>query len=142
MRKILLSLGIVFGLVTASYAAVPVPKDSGNSQVVEPAWAGASTCMIDNSTGTADLLCATGKGVVLGVFSSSVAATDFLVLRDSATANHTSTKLFAITAPGATGGPFVAGPKFTNGLVATLSVAPPAATGNWTILYRLQSDQN
>lgn len=139
MRKILFSLALVLGMVSASYAAIPVPTDKQNLQVQNPAWAGASTCDIGNSSGTQDVICATGKGVVFAVISTSGTSipADFVTFRDSATANHTSTALFYAA------GNFTptVGPQFTNGLIATNS-ASAGTNEHYVILYRLQSNQN
>jgi len=145
MKRLLISLMLVLGFATASYAAIPVPKDSNNLQIGNPLWAGAASYDMGTATGTTDVLVATGKGIIFGVIvsSSTGASSDFITFRDSATANHTSGVLFVgAVQNSATVQPFYpVSVKFVNGISATMN----AATGNnehWTILYRLQSDQN
>lgn len=139
MKK-LVSVLLALGLSVSAYAADIVPTNSLGGQT-EPAFAGASSCMVTNSTGTASLLCYTGAGVILGVYGSSVAVTDQIVIRDSNTANSTSIPLIALdlTALSKPGGYF---PQFINGLAVKASAAPPAGNGSaqalpaWTIIYR------
>jgi len=146
MRRIILSLGLVLGMVSASYSAIPVPTDKQNAQVIDPRWAGASVCDMSISSGTQDVLCATGKGVIFGVIVSSSAGASslFVTLRDTATANHSSSVLSVHTAANSVASTLLTFPvsiKFVNGLNATMSAAP-GSNEHWEILYRLQSDQN
>ena len=146
MKRLIVSSLFILGLVTASYAAVPVPTDKQNVQIGDPRWGGASTCVIDQTTGTNDLLCATGKGVIFGVLvsSSAGASSAYITFRDTATANHTSTVLGAVAPGNSAASPLTQFPlsiKFVNGLNATMG-SSAGKLETWTILYRLQSDQN
>lgn len=143
--KRLFILALSLGLATASYAAIPVPTDKQNLQVDNPLWAGAATFDIGNASGTTDELIATGKGILFGVLvtSNTGATTDYVVFRDTATANHTSTILVTAAAPSTalTQQPiFAMSVKFVNGLCATMA-STPGVQEHWTVLYRLQSDQ-
>lgn len=118
---------LALGLSISAFAADTTPVDTHGGSTT-PNYAGSKTCVISASTGTNDLLCATGAGVILQVIPSST-TTDILVFRDSATANHSSTVLASV------GGAAVAGiyiyPKFNNGLSVTAS----AANGSLTVIY-------
>lgn len=135
MKK-MFALLLGFAMVGPAFGAMDLPVDQSGNPIGFDKLAGADSCVIDASTGTSAVLCATGKGVVLAVIGSSVAVTDQLVFRDSATANTTSAKLMVLsqgTAVAKIDGPFA---RFSNGLSVNATVAPVAATGNWTILYR------
>jgi hypothetical protein len=137
MKQLYISALLTVGLSISALAVQTTPKDtSGNS--LEPLYAGVKTCEITNSTGTAALLCATGSGIVLDVYASSVAATDTIVFRDSATANTSSTVLLEVTQANLAARHIY--PRFNNGLSANCIVAPTAAgtntsRPNWTIVY-------
>jgi hypothetical protein len=118
---------LAMGLSISAFAADSVPTDSkGNSS--QPQYAGSKTCIIDVSTGTNSVLCATGVGVILQVIPSST-TTDIIVFRDSATANTSSTKL-AVLGGAAVAGTYVY-PRFNNGLSANLLTVG----GTWTVIY-------
>lgn len=141
MKKLAMYTLLVLGLsVSASFAADNVPTNTLGGQT-EPVYAGASSCMITNSTGTTNLLCTSGAGIILGIYGSSVAVTDQLVIRDSNTANSTSSPLIAVDLT-ALSKPAQMFPRFVNGLAVKLSVAPTAGNGvseaipAWTIVYR------
>ena len=140
MKKLLLASFLTGGLSISAYAvpgadSVPVDNKGG---VTNPQYAGSRSCFIGNSTGTNSLLCDTGAGIILAVYASSVAATDQIVFRDSATANNSSTRLLAMDKAGlAEEGKFY--PQYKNGLSVTLGVAPAAAgpaVPSWTVIYR------
>lgn len=136
MRKIVAMLLALGFIASPSFAAVDVPNNQHGEAINDSILAGADSCVIDNSTGTTALLCTTGAGVVLGVVNTSTTATDFLTFRDSATANTSSAKLMVVGATAVNSrvdGPLA---RFSNGLSVNASVAPPVATGHWTILYR------
>lgn len=140
MKKLFLASLLTMGLsipVMAAPASDLVPTDSkGNA--TNPLFAGASTCVIDASTGTSALLCDTGAGVILDIIASSVTATDPIVLRDSATANTTSTVLFTAVQSSLAGAHVF--PRYKNGLSANVKVAPGAVSSGshpaWVIIYR------
>lgn len=141
-----ISLALLTGLVLKGMCAVSPPRDAYGTSLPTIDFVGAIPCSIANSTGTNQVLCASGRSVVYGVVASSVASTDFLVLRDSNTANLTSSTGTIVYANGtdasATGVAtqtfrFPVPIKFTNGISANVSVAPTSGTGPvWTILYR------
>jgi hypothetical protein len=133
MKKYLVVSLLAAGLSIPAFAADRTPVDDKGG-VTDPRYAGASTCMITNSTGTTALLCSTGAGVVLEVIGSSVATTDYLTFRDSATANTSSTEMLRISQANLAGVKVY--PQFKNGLSVNASVAPGPATGAWTIIYR------
>lgn len=140
MKKLVMYALLVLGLsVSASNAADMVPINTLGVQT-EPAYAGAQSCAITATTGTTSLLCATGPGIILGVYGSSVAATDQLVIRDSATANSTSVPLIAVDLT-ALSKPAQMFPRFVNGLAVKVNVAPTAGAASgqaipaWTIIY-------
>lgn len=131
MKKAYAAL-LVVGLSISAFAADRVPSDTKGG-VTPPAYAGTNTCVITASTGTTALLCATGAGIILQVIGSSVATTDYLTFRDSATANVVSSTLTSVS-KGDLAGIYVY-PRFYNGLSVNASSAPGAVTGAWTIIY-------
>lgn len=142
MRKLSQALFLSLGLSLSAFAADPVPTDSKGG-VTLPEYAGAKACEITSSTGTTALLCDTGPSVILRVIGSSVAASDQLVFRDSATANTSSTVLFSID-KGSLLEVNQVYPRFANGLVVKAGVAPAGAgplRPSWTIIYR-ELDKN
>jgi hypothetical protein len=142
MKKLYTAASLLVGLSISVFAAPGadgVPVDSKGS-VTHPQYAGAKSCVITNSTGTAGLICDTGAGLILAIYGSSVASTDQLMFRDSATINTTSSLLFTIDKGGlAEEGKFY--PAYKNALQVKSGVAPTSANGNivipsWTIIYR------
>lgn len=133
MKKLVAVSLLTLGLSISVYAADSVPVNTKGDQT-HPAYAGSKTCMITSSTGTAAVLCTSGSGIVLQVIASSVATTDYLTFRDSATANTSSTELSRIQNSGL---PAVyVYPRFNNGLSANASAIPgPGASGAWTVIY-------
>lgn len=148
MKKwILLSGFISLSLISVAKAAVPTPLDQQGHTVPVIDWVGAIPCSIDVSTGVNAVLCGSaGRGIVYGVIASSIAATDFLVFRDSTSANLTSSTLTVVFANGtganATGNSttqlikFPVPIKFSNGISVNDFTAPAGNTQRWTILYR------
>lgn len=141
-----IALVLFFGVVVKGVCAVNPPRDSQGVSLPTIDFVGAKSCVIGNSTGTAVVLCATGRVVVYGVIVSSVPTTDFVVFRDTSTANFTSSTATVVYASGsnsnATGVAtqfflFPVPMKFSSGLSINASVAPTAGNGSsWTILYR------
>lgn len=124
-------------LAAPAFAGMDLPTDQGGIPVADAQLAGGDTCVIEASSATRPVLCVTGKGVVLAVLASSLAATtDFLTFRDSATANTTSTKL-GVFGFGAQNGSTsnVVFFRFTNGLSVDSSAVQGGA-GVWTVIYR------
>lgn len=113
--------------------ALEVPVSQKGALITHPGFAGAKTCVIDNSTGTAALQCADGSGVVVEVIGSSVAATDYLTFRDTDTANTSSAELLRVSQGNLSGVKVY--PHFQNGLSVNASVAPSPASGAWTVIY-------
>lgn len=149
MNKIklaVLALSLVFGVAVKGMCSVKPVQDVTGVSLANTDFAGAIPCAIDNSTGTNAVLCFSGRAMVYGVSVSSVTNTDFIVLRDTATANLTSSTGTIIFANGwnanATGVAtqtfkFPVPMKFNNGISANVSVAPTSGNGpRWTILYR------
>lgn len=135
MNKLIKASFLAMGLSVSAFADT-IPVNSKGSEM-NPAYAGVKTCEITNSTGTNAVLCATGSGIILDVFASSVAATDTIVMRDSATANTTSTVLFSATQSSVDKALRIY-PRFKNGLSVNALVAPtPGSVSrpNWTIVY-------
>lgn len=133
----LLTVGLSIPAFSAPSSDLSPVSDKGFLGV--PEFSGASTCEITNSTSTTALLCDTGAGIILGVHGSSVAATDQIVFRDSATANTSSTRLLTtditdLLRPGQ------GLPRYKNGLSVNCLVAPTAAGTTsrpaWTIVYK------
>lgn len=145
MKKAFLFLLSVIA-VSLSYGAVEAPRDTKGDTLNTIDWVGALPCRIDSSTGTNAVLCgsANTRNVVYGVIVTSVTATNFIVLRDTNTANTSSTKALSLLADnehedeGVATSMMVKFPVpmlFTNGISINASVAP-AGEGSWTILYR------
>ena len=147
MKKSLLII-LALALSSTVKAAVNAPKDQAGKPLYSIDWVGAIPCGIDSSTGTNAVLCGSaGRGVVYGVIVSSVATSDYLVFRDTNTANTTSsvvTSVFATgtnaVASGASTTQLIQFPvpiRFTNGISVNATVAPASGTrSRWTILYR------
>ena len=143
MRKLFIATAVFLAFSGLAKAAVYQPHDYDGSPVNTIDFVGALPCLIDSSTGTNAVLCGSiGRGIVLGVMSASVTATQYLVLRDSATANVTSTTSTVVFASGASAGAntsvmwkFPVPIQFQNGISVNASAAP-AGTSTWIILYR------
>lgn len=145
MKRLFLLLSVLF-VANAANGAVTVPVDQkGNAADIE--YAGASTCNIRNTASA--VLCASGQGVVYGVIITSMPVMNTLVLRDSDTANTTSSSFTAVQPNGdgatATGigtmviRKFPVPLKFSNGLSADGSGNAVPVGGEWTILYRTRT---
>jgi hypothetical protein len=136
MNKLVKASLLVVGLSISAFASDRIPVNTKGDET-NPAYAGSGSCEVSSSTSTRALLCASGSGIILGVYGSSVAATDQLVLRDSATANTSSTKLLTVDLTALAKGQLF--PRFKNGLSVNALVAPTAdgATSHpaWTIIY-------
>jgi len=130
MKKVYLTALLSVGLSISAFAVQRVPLDSkGNS--LDYRYAGVSTCVIGNSTGTNAVLCATGAGIILDVFPSTT-STESIVFRDSATANTSSTILGAVAQASVSGSHIY--PRFKNGL--SVNSASTIAGGTyWTVIY-------
>lgn len=136
--------------VSGVHAAVQAPRSTQGQTLSSIDWVGAIPCGIDSSTGTNAVLCASGRAMVYGVIISSVATTDYIVFRDSNTANTSSTAA-GITwgsgtgsiASGASTTQLIRFPvpmKFSNGISVNASSSPGSTTrARWTILYRPMS---
>jgi hypothetical protein len=114
----LLSLGLAFLLVGSAFAAASVRGAKGMKTTV--------------FTATAVAPCS-GPGVVYSILTSSAAVGDFVVLRDSGTANTTSTIAAAISPSATLASQVTFDPplQFKNGI----SINQPA-TNNWsTVTY-------
>lgn len=148
MKKIFWLFVLALALPSFVHAAVNAPRDAKGKVLSTVDWVGAIPCGIDSSTGTNVVLCGgTGRNAVYGVIISSIPSTDYLVFRDSATANTSSSIAATVIANGsdanATGASttlffkFPVPLKFTNGISVNASAAPASSTrGRWTILYR------
>ena len=145
-KKLLLTL-VFLGLSVAHLqASVSPPRGSDGKTLPTVDWVGAIPCSVDSSTGTNAVLCASGRAVVYGVIISSVANTHYMVLRDSATANTTSSTATIVFANGSNANStgeasqmfrFTVPIRFTNGISVNLSNTPTTGNGpRWTILYR------
>jgi hypothetical protein len=137
MKQLYLAAFLAVGLSISALAVQTTPLNT-KGESLDSTYAGVKTCEITSSTGTAALLCATGSGIVIDVYASSVAVTDTIVFRDSATANTSSTVLLAITQANIAARHIY--PRFNNGLSVNALVSPTAAgTGisrpNWTVIY-------
>lgn len=142
MKKVYLAL-LTVGLSAPTFAAQSVPIPTSDKQIMDSKFAGVSTCVIDQSTGTSAVLCTTGSGIILDVVASSVATTDTLFIRDTATANtsvsSTSGLIYAIDKNSLDKANRVF-PRFKNGLSANAGVSPTVHAGNalfpsWIIVY-------
>lgn len=140
-----IALTLLFGVVTHGLSAVNAPRSTSGESLPTIDFVGAVPCTIGSAIGTTATLCGSGRSVVYGVIISSVASTDFMVFRDSATANVTSATSTIIFANGsnanATGWAtqtfkFPVPMYFGNGISVNASVAPSGTASQWTILYR------
>lgn len=152
MKKFLLFLAA--GLLSAATwaGAVPAPVDARGNALTSIDWVGALPCSIDGSTGTTAILCGSvGRGVVYGVIATSITLSDFLVFRDTNTANLTSsTAAIVYNSPQgqniSTANPWnpytnlIKLPvpiQFRNGIGVNDAAAPTSnGISRWTILYR------
>lgn len=146
MKKWILITGFMtLGLISNLKAAVPAPLDAQGHTLPVIDWVGANFANIDSSTGTNAIVLASGRNVVYGVIASSMQAANFLVFRDSATANVTSstaTTVFPAGTSATTTGQattltikFPVPLKFNNGICVVSSLSPQTGA-TWTILYR------
>lgn len=137
MRSLIKASFLAVGLSISAFAGSDlVPLDQKGNPTL-PDYAGASTCEITSSSSTNAVLCDTGAGIILGVYGSSVAASDQIVFRDTATANKTSTRLVTLDLTTLAKGQMF--PRYKNGLSVNLNTAATAAgtqTPAWTVIYR------
>lgn len=131
MKKSYIAALLAVGLSISAFAADIVPQNQQGVQT-EPRYAGSKTCLITVSTGTNPVLCATGAGIILQVIESSPSVANYLALRDSATANVTSSSLTVLTGS-ALSGTFIY-PRFNNGLSANV-IAALTSPQAFTIIY-------
>lgn len=130
MNKLYATL-LTVGLSIPVFAVQQVPLNTqGNS--LEPRYSGVKTCVLNTSTGTNAVLCATGQGIVLDVIAGSI-TTNAIVFRDSATANLTSSTLTVVAQAQVT--PNHIYPRFNNGLSANLFASAAAGAETWTVVY-------
>lgn len=149
MKKLFLFLMVGFLLASVTSAGVRVPLDTKGNSLNTVDWIGATPCNIDIATGTVAVGCGTaGPAIVYGIIASSIAATNFVVFRDSATPNATSSTATIVYAAG-TGSnssgsnttqffKFPVPLKFSNGISINANAAPVVGAV-WTILYRTQA---
>jgi hypothetical protein len=144
MKKSLIAFAVLLGLSASSYA-VNAPKDSTGAQLPTIDWIGASTCRLTSADTTSGKLCTTGSGQVYGVVVSSCANTNYVVMRDSATANTSSTPIVTnwcfdsgATAAGSIMFKYPVPMQFTNGLSANVN-STLTGVGEIVILYRARS---
>lgn len=150
MKKVFLFLLSVLA-VSLSYGAVNAPKDTKGESLDTIDWIGALPCNIDASTGTQPALCGAinitkRKYVVYGVMYSGIPVSNYLVFRDTNTANTTSSTAAVVFASSSTqfaGGTSTTGffkfpvpLRFTNGVSVNVNVAPASGLERWTIFYR------
>lgn len=83
-------------LVSASSFAVTKPVDQQGHPIESIDLVGADSTRLTISTGTSAVLAENEPGLVYGVVASSCAVSNYVVLRDSATANTTSTPLLTV----------------------------------------------
>lgn len=77
--------------VSSAKALVIPPEDSHGNSLYTTDFVGCIPCNIDNSTGTATIICnstgtngvATGPGIVYAIITSSISQADYLVLKDT-----------------------------------------------------------
>lgn len=147
MRKLFLFLFTTLAL-SAVHATVNAPTDRQGRALSTIDFVGAIPCRIDSSTATNAVLCGSaGRNIVYGVIVTSVAATNFLVFRDSATANTSSgisVSLLAETGSEDEGAAttliheFPVPIRFLNG-ISVNNTGTLVGEGSWTILYRPMS---
>lgn len=136
MHKYVMAVFLALGLSVSAYAVQSIPKGTDGGPL-EPKYAGVSSCEITSTTGTAAVLCTSGSGIILDVFASSVATTDSIVIRDSATANTSSAVLFSVDKNSLDKALRIY-PRFNNGLSVNATVAPTApliARPDWIVIY-------
>lgn len=138
MKKFILS-AVCLAMASISYAAVQPPLDLRGNSIYTADFVGVIPCVTTASTGVE---CTTGRGAVYGVIVSSDVQTNFLIMRDSGTANVTSSTMAFVynQLGGNVSGsvPYYTFPRpiqFLNGLSINLNSGCTAG-GQWTILYR------
>lgn len=96
MKKLMFLL--VMGLLaTSARALVITPQDARGNSLFTTDFVGAIPCNIDNSTGTNFIVCNStvnstafaGGGIVYGIITSSIAQSDYLILKDTGGAGST-----------------------------------------------------
>ena len=141
MKKLLLAVVAVL-MSGPAFASVSAPKDSQGDTLPTIDFVGADTCRLSSASTTAASLCVSGAGMVYGVVASSCAITNYVVMRDSATANTSSTPLATNVCEdsgadedGTLLFKYPAPLKFSNGLSANMNATLTGA-GEVIILYR------
>lgn len=141
--KLFLGLVALLAIVTVnSHAAVNPPRDTNGNSLSSIDWVGATPCTLLNSTAQ---LCFSGRGAIYGVVVSSDSGANYVIMRDSDTANSTSSSFTVVNATGSGANASGVGTtqmmKFpvpvqvSNGLSVNLGNNPPVG-GQWMILYR------
>lgn len=132
MKKYVILSLLAMGLSVPSFAGVSTQVNTKGGEA-NPQYAGVSVCQVGTSTGTNDVLCTTGSGVILDIIVSSVNATNYITIRDTSIANHSSAELFRVS-PGFLGTAHIY-PRFSKGLNVTDSATDLGAAGTWNIIY-------
>lgn len=141
MKRYLLLAAMLVGSVSISHA-VTKPVDQSGKPVESVDLVGVDSTRITISTGTNAVLAENEAGLLYGVVTSSCAVTNYVVLRDSATANTSSTPLWTAWCEdtgadedGTIIHKLPAPIKFSNGLSANMNAALTGA-GEVLILTR------
>ena len=148
MRKIISAFLFVSALMALStaHAAVGAPRDTKGNSLNTIDFVGAIPCTIDSSTSTRAVLCGSAeRAIVYGIIFSSSASTNFVVLRDTNTANSSSAAAAFIynddngadeSGEATLMQRFPVPMRFTNGISANVNAAMSGTGSAVTILYR------
>jgi hypothetical protein len=130
----------------SAFAGVKAPKDANGSTLPTIDFVGAETCRLTSADSTNGKSCSATPAVVYGVLVSSDSATNYMVFRDSATANTSSTVKFVLWNDDQNADEdvtktlihrFPVPVKFSNGISANVNAAISAGTqSDWIVIYR------
>lgn len=132
MKSVYKAALLVVGLSISALATDTIPVDT-HGGFTFPNYAGAKTCTINVATGTTAAECFTGAGVILQIINADfVSSTESIVLRDSNTANVTSSTL-SVHSQASLAGTYIY-PRVVNGLSVN-ALSNPTGNDTWTIIY-------
>jgi hypothetical protein len=96
MKKLLIAVIATLSLSAVAFAATRAPRDISGNQLSSLDYLGADGCRFTSASSTNATLCENEAGMVYGVVVSSCAVSNYVVLRDSATANTSSTPMLTV----------------------------------------------
>lgn len=133
MNKYVLSTLLLLGLSISAFAVQTTPLNNKGLEL-DPKYGGVSVCEYGGSSGTVAILCSSAPSVILDILISSVATTNYLTFRDSASATVATSETFRVDALSVIYPPKVY-PRMNNGISVNGSSTNLGSAGMWSIVY-------